>query len=698
MSSKQTIFNGCNLILSKVEQDRFEYETDGLIFTHAYFGVGSNKIGEAGPKTKITWDYSFKWKPPHYNTIDFLITTVKSKNGDDDVKPLFEDGINTDLSTQLSEYKTIELRCGFDENEDGYINPCQDIIDDKLPEFKNKFEDKYSNSYLPKRFYPTEPYDPNAGICKIMLNKDDAGVKQMFSEDHEVFTDNTIVEFRYDFTKEEGWKWVPLRVRHDKTAEYRKGEKQYGNSYKTANSNWKSIHPAGIITEDMIRSGQNIPDVIVSEDVYYNTPSGKLKTTAMKNFHNLYVKKLLIKSVSKQGDTLIDYACGKGGDLPKWIASHLSFVFGIDISKDNLENRLNGSCARYLTMRKQNKNMPYALFVNGNSAYNIKKGDAMLNDKAKQITAAVFGNGPKEADKIGRGVSRQYGVGEDGFNVSSCQFAMHYFFEHPDTLQGFLRNVAECTKLNGYFIGTAYDGKLVFNMLKKVKTGESIKIIEEEKKIWEVTKGYGADNFEDDSSSIGYRIDVYQESINQNIQEFLINFDYLDRVFEAYGFKIIDRVEAQSLGLPEGSGLFSELYNNMLEEIKRNKYKEKDFENAANMTAFEKKISFLNRYFVYKKIREVNTEKVELELGEYHETGVIRNERETVRAVDVAVDEVRKEKPKIRKLSKKLLLVAATEAVDELPPVVIEKVVKKKKEVVKKAAVPKKKLIIQDDI
>jgi hypothetical protein len=347
-------------------------------------------------------------------------------------------------------------------------------------------------------------------------------------------------------------------------------------------------------------------------------------------------------------------------------------------------------------MRKQNKNMPYALFVNGNSAYNIKKGDAMLNDKAKQITAAVFGNGPKEADKIGRGVSRQYGVGEEGFNISSCQFAMHYFFENPDTLQGFLRNVAECTKLNGYFIGTAYDGKLVFNMLKKVKTGESIKIIEEDKKIWEVTKGYGADNFEDDSSSIGYRIDVYQESINQNIQEFLINFDYLDRVFEAYGFKIIDRVEAQSLGLPEGSGLFSELYNNMLEEIKRNRYKEKDFENAANMSAFEKKISFLNRYFVYKKIREVNTEKVELELGEYHETGIIRNERETVRAIDVAIHEIRKEKPKIRKLSKKLLLVAATEAVDELPPVVIEKVVRKKKEVVK--ATPKKKLIIQDDV
>ena len=28
--------------------------------------------------------------------------------------------------------------------------------------------------------------------------------------------------------------------------------------------------------------------------------------------------------------------------------------------------------------------MPYALFVNGNSAFNIKNGSAMLNEKAKQ--------------------------------------------------------------------------------------------------------------------------------------------------------------------------------------------------------------------------------------------------------------------------------------------------------------------------
>jgi len=710
LSNKQSIFNACDIILTKFREHRFEYETDGLIFTHSYYGVGSEKIGESGPKTKITWKQSFKWKPPKYNTIDFLITTIKGENGDDIIKPIFEDGVSANLSTQLTEYKKIQLRCGFNEKNDGYINPCQDIIDDRMPEFKNRFEDKKENDYLPKQFYPTEPYDPEAGICNIMLRTDGSGVKQMFTEENDVFTDNMIVEFSYNFSKEKGWRWIPLRVRYDKTAEYRKGEKQYGNSYKTANENWKSIHNP--ITEEMLSSGMNIPDSLISEDVYYNKPTGKLMTEAMKNFHNLYVKKMLITSVSKPGDILIDYACGKAGDLPKWISARLSFVFGIDYAKENLENRIDGACARYLNSKKMNKTMPSALFVHGNSAYNVKKGEAMLNDKAKQIVSAIFGIGPKDPEKIGKGVAKQYGVGEDGFHISSCQFATHYFFESPDALQGFARNLSECTKLNGYFIGTAYDGKLIFNMLKKVKTNESIQIVENGKKIWEITKRYGATTFEDDSSCIGYKIDVYQESINQQISEYLINFNYFDRIMESYGFKLISRQEANELGLPEGSGLFSELFMNMLEEIKRNRFKEKDYGEAAKMSEFEKKISFLNRYFVYKKRMEVNTEKVEIELGEYNETEIIRNSIESQHVAEVGEKENAKLQPKVRKLSKKLLLVPATDAIEDaavqsdkeevidLPEKTTKKTSKKKENTKEKEAKPKtkaKKLVILGD-
>ena len=343
--------------------------------------------------------------------------------------------------------------------------------------------------------------------------------------------------------------------------------------------------------------------------------------------------------------------------------------------------------------------MPYALFANGNSAYNIRDGSALLNDKAKQVTAAVFGNGPKEADKIGKGVSKQYGKGDSGFNIASCQFAIHYFFQNPDTLKGFLKNIAECTKLNGYFIGTSYDGKTLYNELRKIKNGDSIQLVDEGKKVWEVIKVYNADTFEDNSSSIGYEISVYQESINQYISEYLVNYDYFDRLMDAHGFKLISREEANDMGLPEGSGLFSELFINMIDEIKRNKFKATLFGEAPNMTTIEKKISFLNRYFVYKKVREVNIDKLQLELGEYEDAVVEREKKETNRAVVIAKEEEVKIKPKVRKLSKKMLLVAATEAVDEPAKKIEEEIEKKKskKETKKEVKKPKKLLIIESD-
>ena len=115
----------------------------------------------------------------------------------------------------------------------------------------------------------------------------------------------------------------------------------------------------------------------------------------------------------------------------------------------------------------------------------------------------------------------------------------------------------------------------------------------------------------------------------------------------------------------------------MEEEIKINKFKAKDYGDAPNMSSYEKKISFLNRYFVYKKFMEVVPEKVEIELGEYEETEITRDAQESKHVQSVAKNEEIRLKPKVRKLSKKLLLVPATEAVDEISqPAVVEKEMK----------------------
>ena len=669
---EDNIFAGCNFILKQDERGDFEYNTDGLIFTPASLGVGGSKPGEAGPLSKKTWDYSFKWKPPKYNTIDFLVKTKKTPTGSDLVTPLFQSGLSARSFDQIDEYKTLLLCVGFDQKIHGYLNPCQDVIDDNLPDFRNKNVDN-EDTYKKAVFMPTNPPDPTAGVCHIMLKKDETGVNQMFTEEGEVFSDDTIVEFAYDFSREGLWRWIPLRVRYDKTTEYKNGAPNYGNAFHVADSNWRSIHNP--ISPEMIGTGANIPEEITNDDVYYNVIKKSNIVRGLRDFHNLYVKNKLIRSVSKKGDTLIDYACGKGGDFPKWIASNLSFVFGIDYSKDNLENRVDGACVRFLNFRKDFRNIPYALFVNGNSSQNIASGAAMLNDRAIQITKAVFGHGTRDPSILGAGVARQWGKGADGFNISSCQFALHYFFESQKTLYSYMRNLAECTKIGGYFIGTCYDGKLVYQMLRGKSLGESVQIYDGETKIWEVKKDYNYETFEDNITSVGYKIEVYQESINKLIPEYLVNFDFLNRLMTNYGFELVGREVAQNLGLPEGSGLFSELFNEMLEEIKKNKFKKNDYGQASEMNAFERKISFLNRYFVYKKLRTVNAEKVVNEMLE--DTFVERPilEAETViPSQKVASSKLKGRKKTVEenvapkkpvKLVRKLVLVQATEASDE---------------------------------
>ena len=430
----------------------------------------------------------------------------------------------------------------------------------------------------------------------------------MLTEENEYFEESMIVEFSYDLSKTGHWRWVPLRVRYDKTNDLRSGGTNYGNAFHVANSNWHSIHNP--ITDEMISSGENIPEIQGDDDVYYNQTSKDTNTKALRNFHNLYVKRKLILGASNQNDTLIDYAVGKAGDFPKWIASKLNFVFGIDVSKDNIENKKDGACARYLNNKYKFKKMPSALFAHGNSSLNIRNGKALVSERDKQISNAVFGNGSKDKEELGDGVYRHFGIGKDGFNISSCQFALHYFFENEKTLHNFLRNLSECTKINGYFVGTCYDGQTVFNILKDKNRGDSMTIYQGEEKIYEIIKQYSHTGFPEDEYSLNYPIDVYQESINKVFREYLVNFAYFQRIMEDYGFSLAGTEEAKAMGLPNGSGLFDELFQQMETDISENYRNKKEYDSADKMTIGEKRISFMNRYFVFRKTHNVNAEKV----------------------------------------------------------------------------------------
>ena len=71
-------------------------------------------------------------------------------------------------------------------------------------------------------------------------------------------------------------RWRPLRVRYDKTMEYKRKKNNFGNAFHVANTNWKSIHYP--ITEEILSSNdeKQLSDI---DDIYYNKERNKKSLT-----------------------------------------------------------------------------------------------------------------------------------------------------------------------------------------------------------------------------------------------------------------------------------------------------------------------------------------------------------------------------------------------------------------------------------
>jgi hypothetical protein len=214
-ASEGTIFQACERLWA--DKDHYEYEIDGLIFTPIHTGVGSTEVGKAYDlnKKKFTWDSSFKWKPPFYNTIDFLIK-IDQKKG---IGYLFEE---SDNPSTIIKYQTLNLCCGTNAKQTrNYLN---DMITDNAVPYEG-------GQYIPKPFQPSTPSDSEAHLCYLPLIEEGT-LLRMKTEEGEYFDDNTIIEFRYDLNKTGPWRWIPLRIRHDKTEQLREGKRNFGNDSK----------------------------------------------------------------------------------------------------------------------------------------------------------------------------------------------------------------------------------------------------------------------------------------------------------------------------------------------------------------------------------------------------------------------------------------------------------------------------------
>ena len=183
------------------------YHLDGMIYT---------PINIPYPKSGGRWEQLFKWKPPMLNTIDFLVRTIKE--GDKDKVSFYSgDEINT-------EYKSLNLYVG------------------KV--FKSKGKSSEAK-YSPSPFVVSiDGENPEAQIANVRLDERKRMMaKDPLSNEENEILDNTIVEFAYHQDNNALFRWVPIRIRYDKTELYRKTKSvaYAANNINTALNVWDSM-------------------------------------------------------------------------------------------------------------------------------------------------------------------------------------------------------------------------------------------------------------------------------------------------------------------------------------------------------------------------------------------------------------------------------------------------------------------------
>ena len=598
----QNILIMAKQLLDKVEAKHINFTTDGLIFTPQKLPVaGKTEDDKQQFPSSGTWKHVFKWKPPHDNTIDFLVKTVKDANGNTLIElTTNKDGVEVPT-------KTLEIYCG------------KNVVNASMQDPKKR----YTPMYVERLFTAVHPFGENVDISRVTMHLNEKG--QMLCESEEEILDASIVEMRFDTNDK---RWIPTRIRHDKTELYMNNKKQISgtaNDYEVARSIWSTI--VDPITVANI-SG-SAPVVVSLDDMpYYRDDRDAEKrksslTLPVRQFHNRWIKQFsLISKFAGKAKSLFDVACGEAGDLFKWTDAGIKRVLGLDVNRQNIISD-NGAITRmtrhFETNKKRYASYDYVF---------------LFMDTSKEITQEYIQGPLKEIDAT---VAHHAGVlwgyaqpqtdyersfhnmASDKFDVVSCQFALHYYFKDAESLKGLIANVGNNLKEGGYFMGTCFDGWLVDELFKKnkktVAAGKPVYGYKDEKAIWAIQKAYDGDF----NGELGACIKVYFESINTEqsmYSEYLVDFDRLRAELAKYGIRELTEDECNELrlGTSSSTGTFKERYLALQKYYEENK-KELDaskghwVHNALAMNESEKEYSFMNRWFIYKKDSSSNAPK-----------------------------------------------------------------------------------------
>jgi len=410
-----------------------------------------------------------------------------------------------------------------------------------------------------------------------------------------------IVEFAYDNdTDNEFLKWVPYRIRHDKTELYKMTNKISGtaNDFSTAQNVWNTIQNP--VTYDIITGVEKVDNSMVvknsdDNDVYYAREVARNESLLkeMNSFHNYYVKNLYLYNRFRGKKSLFEIACGKAGDIHKWSKANYKLCIGSDISKDNIYNVKDGAWKRYIQGVKKgsidiDKQKMIFLTLDGSKEWNKQYLNSIDDEKSQRFAKILFGLINKsDFEKDEASLLKFYNKINKKFNLVSCQFAIHYMFENDTTLDNIVKNIDMVLKEGGYFFGTCLDGYLVN---EKLKNTNEIKGEIDGKLAWSIQKNY--DNYSTKPlENVGKKIKVYIQTINQILDEYLVDYELLKYKLGQFNIRPVEGDDLGELKLKSASGSFEDIYNEFISNKK----------NKIEMNDLQKEYSFLNRFFIFKK-------------------------------------------------------------------------------------------------
>jgi hypothetical protein len=464
----------------------------------------------------------YKWKPPNKNSIDFYIEFEKDS-------------------------ETNKILTVYDNSNEEYVrNKSYKICNLHVGEKTNEGE----HPVLFKQ-------DQELYLAYLFLDNNEAR-----DIDGNILSDKTVVEFYYnnDENIPERFKWVPIKTRYDKTEAVIRFGKKYGNYGSIADKIWRSITNPILISDfedlsvgnepskniynydkklEMMRKkiGHDLIITAAKENVYYQQRTNLAKP--MRQFHN-WIKSNMIYIVchpmfqNNKQLTILDIACGRGGEIMKWFHAKASFVVGIDIDKEGLTSAVDGCASRYAQQRKR-PNFPKMYFIQADAGALLNLEDqsralsGMSNDN-KQLLDKFFSKDEKKRTM---------------FDRITCFFAVHYMLKDETTWANLKQNINMYLRNGGFFMITTFDSKKIEELLgdnDRYKY-EYTDDLGKKKTLFEIVKKYVTGQ-KDSIRGTGNAIDVYMAWISQEgnyLTEYLVDKRFIEKeLLESCDLELVD--------------------------------------------------------------------------------------------------------------------------------------------------------------